>query len=60
MSSLGSRYAPKHTGRMFGKKTIKSIGVGRKDPYLRQRMKADDSRAVNMTDRTLSRGISSY
>jgi len=35
----------------------KKIGVIKNDPYLRRRMKEDDSRAVNMSDRKLGRGI---
>jgi hypothetical protein len=59
MSSLGTREQPHNQGKMFVKQTIKRIGQSVKAGYLKMRMKADDSDAVCMSDKTLGKGISS-
>ena len=57
MASLDTLPAPEPGGKMYEKQTIRKIGQATQDPYLKQRMKADDSKAVNMTDSTLGGGI---
>jgi len=46
-------------GKTFVKQTIRSIGKCVKKGYLKMRMKADDSKAVLMSDSKLGKGISS-
>jgi hypothetical protein len=59
MSTGNLPSAPPHRGKMHKKRKVKAIGQPRKRGYLRMRMRADDSHHVNMTDRSLSSGISS-
>lgn len=55
--SLGS--APERKGKMYEDKRTKKIGVLRTNAHLKTRMKADDSDAVNMSDRKLGSGVRS-
>jgi len=47
------------SGRSFQKQSVKPIGQATKKSHLSTRMKADDSKAVLMSDSKLGSGISS-
>lgn len=49
---------PEHKGKCCTTKTsINKIGQPTQKPWLKTRMKADDSETVNMSDRSLGKGI---
>lgn len=50
---------PAPSGRIYNKTPIKDIGQAVPKPYLRNRLKADDSAAVCMSDQKLGKSISS-
>jgi hypothetical protein len=60
VSSLGNKEAPPvKAGRIWQKTPIRPIGQATQKSHLKTRMKADDSKAVNMSDTSLGKGISS-
>jgi len=59
MASRGTKMAPENSGKMFQKRSIKRVGQATQKSYLKNRMTADDSKSVCMSDKKLGKGISS-
>ena len=57
MASLDTIPAPENAGKTFEKQTVRKIGQAAQDPHLKNRMKADDSNTVLMSDSKLGGGI---
>jgi len=53
----GDKKIPNRQGKSFQPQKVKDIGKCYKDPYLKTRMRADDSDAVLMSDQKLGGGV---
>ena len=58
MSSWAPGTPPEHKGKMHQPKRMQKRDTATQSEYLKQRCKADDSDAVNMSDTKLGKGIS--